>query len=754
MKHDTSNHFTEEPEGLEQEIERLKAKKPTLLDILIASPFDDKMDIDEQFTENIFYKKLYVEAEYEEHARKLIQTINGDLKRNTMILISGYAGTGKSTFIKTFIRKTPSFAHYYLTFDERSIYQSSNNTDDEILNLIKEYLYNSEDISRTIAFLVTNRTDLKAKQLISDKLYKYTSTPSTLLPHHILDVLTEFDIKDTFTCFFCHLFLNLQEDKIRIIYFDNLDNVKLEFLSATFLDYFNKSIVDANVLRKIGDFAKKNISMSDFRFIFCLRDANGALANHHLASRTQFNNVISFKIAFSPARCQGVLEKRIAFLPEVFGEEQMFRGGIPLNTISRFFRQLVQDSYFQKVFLPFFNKDYRRVVKALLDMLEKAEDPESLTRNLSYTTRGNLLFGLIRYALGEDYLRRYKAEEIPLDGWCYIDRVLLTFIINASKYNREKNEIGISESDLTESCQLVDCIQQLQEFYSVEDILKAISRCFLYHERDWAHLLTIYNVNLTRERQTYFINEITKNYINRDRLSSQDRKSPDLNPEDRINLNNMRIRVNIAGFTFVRYILIHFEFYSNLVNNRYPLSIREPELNNLPETFYFEAAIDKVLRLVEFHVISMEKFFSDKYTSVVGDKFYTSDYCFRHLGDVSVALDQGYLHSTRIITSHINYIDRFRCEVPDKFKDANGKPLLPLIRIHTILVEKIQNYIGLLRNSLDERGKKDFIADFEEAIRFVKSALHEGDYKRAAEIKIVKRQSQPKQIVIRQLKPK
>jgi hypothetical protein len=89
--------------------------------------------------------------------------------------------------------------------------------------------------------------------------------------------------------------------------------------------------------------------------------------------------------------------------------------------------------------------------------------------------------------------------------------------------------------------------------------------------------------------------------------------------------------------------------------------------------------------------------------------------------------------------------------VPGKFNDANGPTL---IRIHKILIEKIRKYIELLRNSLDERGKNDFIADFEEAIHAIESALEKGDYKKAEEIKIIKKQSQPKKTIIRQLKPK
>jgi hypothetical protein len=86
MNHDSSDPVADQARVLAEEIELLKAQKPTLVDILIASPFDDKMDVDEKFTENIFYnKQLYVEDDYEKHANKLIQIINGDLRRNTSI---------------------------------------------------------------------------------------------------------------------------------------------------------------------------------------------------------------------------------------------------------------------------------------------------------------------------------------------------------------------------------------------------------------------------------------------------------------------------------------------------------------------------------------------------------------------------------------------------------------------------------------------------------------------------------------------
>ena len=62
MNHDSSDPFADEARVLAEEIELLKAQKPTLVDILIASPFDDKMDVDEKFTEKMTMKSTRISS--------------------------------------------------------------------------------------------------------------------------------------------------------------------------------------------------------------------------------------------------------------------------------------------------------------------------------------------------------------------------------------------------------------------------------------------------------------------------------------------------------------------------------------------------------------------------------------------------------------------------------------------------------------------------------------------------------------------
>jgi hypothetical protein len=113
-----------------------------------------------------------------------------------------------------------------------------------------------------------------------------------------------------------------------------------------------------------------------------------------------------------------------------------------------------------------------------------------------------------------------------------------------------------------------------------------------------------------------------------------------------------------------------------------------------------------------------------------------------------MASEQGYFHSTRIITSHINYIDHFRIKV---LTDFRHRALEALQDVNARLVERVKTYIELLRASIDERAKRDFIGDFEEAIHVIES-----DCQKMAETRITRKKiaAPSKRPIVRQLRPK
>ena len=183
-------------------------------------------------------------------------------------------------------------------------------------------------------------------------------------------------------------------------------------------------------------------------------------------------------------------------------------------------------------------------------------------------------------------------------------------------------------------------------------------------------------------------------------------------------MNEVRVRINPAGFTFVRYVLIHFEFYSNIVMNKGPLFVDHLSTDpNQEDRYLFETKIDNVIRMVRIHIRSMEQFFKLNYSEagVDANRFRRSRYCFRHLGNAAAARSVGYFHLSRVITSHIDYIDYFRLQTVNKFVNDDSE----LVKINRLLITKIQIYVQMLKMSMDDRARKDFVKHFDHEIQKV-----------------------------------
>ena len=103
------------PFSLEQQLELIKERKNKLTEAFRASPFDNQSDLGGLLTELVFYEKLYVESSsFKNISRKFKLRINSIVDNNTVIFLSGFPGNGKTTLIRTFIKKNPAFHHQYI----------------------------------------------------------------------------------------------------------------------------------------------------------------------------------------------------------------------------------------------------------------------------------------------------------------------------------------------------------------------------------------------------------------------------------------------------------------------------------------------------------------------------------------------------------------------------------------------------------------------------------------------------------------
>ena len=177
-------------------------------------------------------------------------------------------------------------------------------------------------------------------------------------------------------------------------------------------------------------------------------------------------------------------------------------------------------------------------------------------------------------------------------------------------------------------------------------------------------------------------------------------------------LQEFTVTINPAGFIYLKNILIHFEFYSALVgeyDSLFVVGLRRS--NDRRYQFEFEECIEKVHRLVRKHCDSMDRFFKYMFLGQLGwdqNRYRRSKFAFKHFGE-GRPKNEGLFHGTRIITAHVDYIDKFRLWLLENIEDlADGnlgtyESIQALaIDVNKRLVKLVARNVGLLDQSVDD----------------------------------------------------
>lgn len=689
-------------------------------DFLKASPFDSSYDLyPTTLTPDVFYEHLHVKSD---DATKLLGKFHDSMfspsEPDRVIFLKGFAGNGKTTFLHTFRREHSKYRHVYCDFQElrtTDLASSPEEKDnpDEVKLLMNRYLRALPNIDETFAFVDENRAALKDDDFISFRLYQHLisrPTGARTDPLYIRRWMDRFDFKDIFTCLFVHLFREGLPGQKTIVYFDNLDIPRMEYVADRFLVYFQDALNCAGHASRHSLFAGSAVDFRNaYRFVICLREVNEAILNAHLGDRLGFART-SFPLAFDAKSFTEIATRRIEYLERYAPVQNQtpYKGG----RWSSIFRAVLADDNFRNVFLPLYNYNYRELSGTLVNVIEKNRITERDIR-YSHRLRGILMFGIVKRLVEQDFLAVYhKTRNDTRIGYCFIDRVLLTVLINASNYRRRVD----AESDDSDPYGLLFLVKDLQPLYDVGSILTSIARCFLSHRLSRIHLLTVLNTKIDDPEE--FVRQLAT-YI-----ESAEQGDDPVAVRARNDVRSILLKVNPAGFTCVRYILPHFEFYSSLVRNEESL-FRNPMSQILAEKgeiFAFEPKVDKVLALVEEHVMSMKKFFDRKYTTIRKmnvESFPRSKYCFRHPGDSRVARPTGHSHTIKVLTAHIGYLDLFRYDLINR---PGAESLVP--KINEALVSRIRSYVKLFSHALDRGPALSFADQFERPIAIIEQSGH------------------------------
>jgi len=278
--------------------------------------------------------------------------------------------------------------------------------------------------------------------------------------------------------------------------------VSIEYITSEFLVAFEEALINGIQLSRSSVFRNFDIKFtSEYRFVFCLREANSALINKHILDRIGLKK-LDFKVNFGSDFYKRIIKKRVELVKGIYTNEELMKYGYSLEELLEALDVLTNDRYFNDVFIPLFNYDYRDAIDALFYTILEYKIQNKKWN--SYAIRAMLMFGLIKKMKISnfliDYPNRYPKSA---DGYCLVDRVVLTYILNRSEYYRK-----IGEFDKSSAVTLTDLILGLSSLYGIDEILESVARCFLYHEKSWVHLITIYGVKVTSEKK--FIREFKK----------------------------------------------------------------------------------------------------------------------------------------------------------------------------------------------------------------------------------------------------
>ena len=166
-------------------------------------------------------------------------------------------------------------------------------------------------------------------------------------------------------------------------------------------------------------------------------------------------------------------------------------------------------------------------------------------------------------------------------------------------------------------------------------------------------------------------------------------------------MKKITIDLNPAGFIYLKHLLPHFEYFSLRQNNHMSLFIVGTTKSD-ESNYLFEEYIGSVYSKIRLRIISMNKFYDrvfEKGLKMKPEEYKKSDFSFKHYGH-GLSRNVGYFHSSRILNSHIDYLDKFRRCILDPTK----KKISPseLFNVNEKLVLLIEKYNALFKETKDD----------------------------------------------------
>lgn len=757
------------PSFAKADLETIIAEDPALEEVLSLCPIEN--NIGGSITEEFFFSHLFA---CKEAVDKLIETLNGALKsaehNHLSILVHGYPGTGKSTFLRRFaLRHKDDYCLQTIDFS------NAKNTTTGMQTLLHRYfrknLHSCPHLLRAMQEVHQNLREYEGE--ISEGLETLLAeTKSDTLEFRMKELVRACGFADLMHLLVLRMHASNSDGKKIVVLFDNLDQIEVEFLTTELkekmLEFIDRAAKFYNTRSTMGRTFRFRRNV---RFVFSLREANYQVMRAHLLDRWAMSFMpfafdvdmtwesIGVRVSLAKALYEENVENQATLerLDEIRTIVLSHAYENIHDTTDTEVRDLaIYGDYFRFGIAPLFNFDNRKLAGVLQRVAKQqsnlqprvaapAEGGVRWEKRFRYCLGGSIVHHLSKHLLTRDFGRPIfdpavlesqpvaqhlgSVKENYAKGHCLLLRLMLTVVLNQSAFKHTTFKCPDDGA-----CSLRVLLNTLLPYYSLRDIMQCIAESFLFHQRGWVSLCLVHNYRIVDS------SDLEKEI----ELIEQEWNNTDSAPEEGLGreaahrLGDVRVSITPAGFVFLKHILCHFEFYSRVANNDpiFALGFKKDEQGE----FLFERTLDRTFRLVEHHCKLMERF----YDSTIGlppEAYVRSAMVFKHLGKFNAPkADAGRMHTVRLVNSMVNYLDCFRLLMinSDWSQDEEIDETTDIVKANRSLVKWINKFSKLHEACRDpEAGvyRKKHLEAIERIRRrpkdFTTVIVHQGDPREA-----------------------
>lgn len=670
--------------------------------------------------------------------KTLAQYINSESK-NT-ILFYGASGTGKTTFLNYYMEETNNLYtyHYINLIDKPTPMEYEECIRATLLSDIYKDL-NSNIATKQLYHYIVKEECLRLfeKKEDNDIVYNYL-VANDIEGADAEDYLCKIGVDQNgklingINCnrglMVLYLILELIKDENNVhnttknvFVFDNLDEIPTQYIyTHTYQLILSSFSIVQNFFEKNSNYS----FLSNCTFIMSYRSSNAQIVDRtqhddrlRLSSaKLEFRN--EYQVTFSR-----VINKRISY----YINKNQASGS--LENEHRIRELLNSESdYCTKVLRPLFNYDLRMFVHFFVlklfdkglnnidyELIKLPEPDKKKQRSQQSGARGIMLFYALKSMMSDTSLRfvTYIRHEFEQESLCNIYRMAFTLLSNFGGWALKDDELvnAIKEensfNDETPRINFLEFAKRIENWYDKKLFKTVISGLMGY---------VAYNFEYPIVLVGSLIDEYFKNKNNNQSTSALAQYIENIYDNDASQLANVYVKINPLCVIYSWRVFINFEYY-NLISNQWNNERSKDNkyvpvpLFEISNEFMLKSCLNSVFSTVRYVLNKADEHFckhciskgkakcnykkvgtdaqqpeikpsydtcSDEYNSFIEDGF-----CINKT-----------MYATRVITSHLNYLDQYRMFMWEKLGSESEESYI----IQSIILEQMEKYLDFWNN--------------------------------------------------------